>query len=79
MLTYNSTSFGMVVNSCKDAEAIDAANNLTTYTSESCLTDETEAESLIDQVVVYQKFLSQSSNPIFFAENGYMAPMFTNR
>ena len=61
----DSKSFGVVINSCNDAVAIESAKNLTTYTSEKCL-DETEIANIIDKIAVNTKVLNQSSNPIFF-------------
>ena len=68
-----SQSFGMVVNDCTTAKEIDEKYNLVPYTDVDC---DTTLEEKIDHIVVYTKFLTQSSQPDYFLEHKEMRHIF---
>ena len=72
----NSTSFGMVVNTCSDAKKIDIENNVMSYTDVGC---DLDAEADIEAISVYTKLLTVSSDPQHFEEYGHMQPIFQYR
>ena len=57
MYAINSTSFGLVINGCNDATAIDSEHSLSTYTNESCL-DDSEFTKQIDKLIVNTKIIN---------------------